>query len=45
MPVIVTHMPRKPPMPQPSTATNSRLGPGAACAIATEALNCSLVIQ
>ena len=42
---MVASAPSGPPTFQPITATNSTFGPGAACAIATEAVNCGSVIQ
>ena len=45
MPAMVASAPSGPPTFQPITATNSTFGPGAACAIATEAVNCGSVIQ
>ncbi len=41
MPVIVASAPIGPATFQPSTATKSTFGPGAACAMAMDAVNCS----
>ena len=42
---MVASAPSGPATFQPMTATNSTFGPGAACAIATEALNWASLIQ
>ena len=45
MPAIVATMPSGPATPQPISATNRMFGPGAACAMAIDALNCTASIQ
>jgi hypothetical protein len=45
MPPIVATTPASPAVCQPISATNRMLGPGADWAMATEAVNCSVLSQ
>ena len=45
MPTIAATSPAAPATCQPISATNRILGPGAACAMATLAVNCAAFIQ